>query len=165
MRTPSARLVGRRRATAGGAMRRPDRRSSPATSTSAAASVSHCAAKAPAIATPIAAAAMAVTSHRSCREGRNGMRLFPGRLDLLEQTLEDAVGVAAFELELGRGRDAVAQRRERHALYIVGGDEVAPGEERRRARRADERNAAPRAGAGNHARPGARRAHQADGIV
>jgi hypothetical protein len=59
----------------------------------------------------------------------------------------------------------VAQRRQRHRLHVVGRDELAPGEERRGARGAHQRDAAARAGADRGARPGARRAHQVHRVL
>src|SRR5262245_26104927 len=102
MRTPSASVAGSRRLTAGGGVRSPDTRSSAATSAAAPASVSHCAWKAAANATPTAAAPIAVTIQSRRVEGRTFTAvLLPRRFDLLQQPLQDAVRVAPLQLQLG----------------------------------------------------------------
>src|SRR6266581_8471047 len=82
---------------------------------------------APRIEAASAAASSAAPSHTSRLEGRISAkgRSLARRFDLLEQAFEDGVAVAAFELELRRRRDAVAQRRQRHALHVVRRHEVA----------------------------------------
>src|SRR5258708_38537123 len=112
---------------------------------------------APRIDAASAAAASAGASHTSRLEGRISAtgRSLARRFDLLEQAFQDGVGVAAFELELRRRRNAMAQRRKRHALDIVRRHEVAPLEERSRARRPHQRDAAARPGAGRDSRPAA----------
>jgi hypothetical protein len=70
-----------------------------------------------------------------------------------------------FELELRRGRDAVAQRRQRHALDVVRCDVVTPFEQRRRASRAHERDPAARPGAGDDPGPASRGARKTHRIV
>src|SRR5438105_9175347 len=104
-------------------------------------------------------------ARRASRGAACRAALLARRLDLLEQSLEYRVVVAAFELELGRWPDAVAKRRQRHFLHVVGSHVVAAFEQRRAARRAHERDAAAWPGAGDDARPGARCPHDPEGGV
>ena len=71
----------------------------------------------------------------------------------------------AFDLELGRGRHAVTQARQRHALHVVRRHVIATRDERHGAGGPDERDAAARACARCHAAPGPRRAHDAHRVV
>ena len=78
---------------------------------------------------------------------------------------EQVVGLATFEQRIGRERDAMAQRRQRDALDVVGRHEIAAFEQCDGARAAHQRQRAARAGALREPRPVARGAREAHRVV
>ena len=85
----------------------------------------------------------------------------PRRFDLLQKRPQDVVAATPFHVELRGERDAMAERRQGHGLDVVGDHIVALGDDGRRARRPDERDAAARAGAEGDPGPFAGGADQA----